>query len=192
MLKILLIRTGDTEYKCQGRIQGTLDVPLSEDGRQHIERLIESLREQTIDALYYAPCRATQQSAEILAERLNIKSKKIDSLHNLDHGLWQGMLIEEVKVKQPKVYKQWQENPESVCPPNGETLQQARERLQPALVKLAKKHKEGTVAILVPEPLMSLLHCMLLHESISGLWQVHCENSPPWELIELPAEVVSS
>ncbi len=191
MLKILLIRTGNTEYECQGRIQGTLDVPLSEDGRQHIEHLVESLRDQPIDVLYFAPCRASQQCAEILTEQLNIKSKKVDSLHNLDHGLWQGMLLEDVKVKQPKVYRQWQEPPETVCPPNGETLGQARERMQQALAKLAKKHKQETVAILVPEPLTSLLHCMLLHETVGGLWRVDSEASPPWELIEMPAEVVS-
>ncbi len=191
MLKILLIRTGNTEYECQGRIQGTLDVPLSEDGRQHIEHLVESLRDQPIDVLYFAPCRASQQCAQILTEQLDIKSKKVDLLHNLDHGLWQGMLLEDVKVKQPKVYRQWQEHPETVCPPNGETLGQARERMQQALAKLAKKHKQETVAILVPEPLTSLLHCMLLHETVGGLWRVDSEESPPWELIEMPAEVVS-
>lgn len=191
MLKILLIRTGNTEYECQGRIQGTLDVPLSEDGRRQIEQLVESLHDQPVDALYYAPCRASQQSAEILADQLNMKSKKVDSLHNLDHGLWQGMLLEDVKVKQPKVYRQWQEHPETVCPPNGETLGQAQERMQQALAKLAKKHKVGTVAILVPEPLTSLLHCMLLQETVGSLWRTDGEKGPPWELIEMPAEVAS-
>ncbi len=191
MLKILLIRTGTTEYECQGRIQGTLDVPLSDEGQQQIEALVEPLHAQPIDMLYYAPCRATQQSAEILSEKLGFKTKKIDTLHNLDHGLWQGMLLEDVKVKQPKVYRQWQEHPETVCPPNGESLKQARERLLQTLTKLAKKHKEGTVGILVPEPLASLLHCLLLHEAVGGLWRVNGNKGTPWELIEMPAEVLS-
>ena len=38
MLTILLVRSGLTEYDCQGRIQGTLDVPLSGEGRQQVER----------------------------------------------------------------------------------------------------------------------------------------------------------
>lgn len=192
MLKILLIRTGRTEYECQGRIQGTLDVPLSEDGQQQIEDLAEALHDQQIELLYYAPCRATQQSAEILTEKLGIKAKKLESIRNLDHGLWQGMLLEDVKTKQPKVYRQWVEHPETVCPPNGETLKQARERLQQSLAKLAKKHKEGTVGILMPEPLASVLHCLLLHEAVGGLWRVNGDKGPPWELIEMPAEVLSS
>ena len=36
MLTILLIRSGQTEYDSQGRIQGTLDVPLSEEGRREV------------------------------------------------------------------------------------------------------------------------------------------------------------
>lgn len=192
MLKILLIRTGSTEYECQGRIQGTLDVPLSEGGHQQVAELVESLRDQPIEMLYYAPCRATQQSADILTDKLDIKAKKLDTLHNLDLGLWQGMLMDDVKTKQPKVYRQWQEHPETVCPPDGETLKEARERLQQSLTKMAKKHKEGTVGILVPEPLASLLHCLLMHETVGGLWRVNGDKGPPWELIDLPAEVLTT
>ena len=191
MLKIVLIRTGYTEYECQGRIQGTLDVPLSEDGRKQVEAITESIRDQSIVALYCGPCRASQQSAEIINEKLGIKTKKIDSFQNLDHGLWQGMLIEEVKTKQPKVYKQWQEHPESVCPPNGETVQQVRERVQSALAKLAKKHRDGAVGVLVPDPLYSVLHSMLLQESVSDLWGTVNGSGPAWELLEMPTEVVS-
>ena len=191
MLKILLIRSGNTEYECQGRIQGTLDVPLSEDGRKQVEELAESLGDQSIDLLYFGPCRCAQQSTEIISDKLGTKTKKLDALQNLDHGLWQGMLIEEVKTKQPKVYKQWQERPESVCPPNGETVQQVRERIQAALAKLAKKHKDGTIGILVAEPLMSVIHSMLAQETVGDMWGVDGESSPAWELLEMPAEVVA-
>ena len=83
--------------------------------------------------------------------------KTLDKLQNLDHGLWQGMLVSDVKTKQPKVYRQWQEQPETVCPPQGETLCTAKQRVQAALAKLLKKHKaDGLVAIVVPEPLASV------------------------------------
>ena len=191
MLSILLIRSGATEYEGQGRVQGTLDVPLSEDGRQQIEQVAEQLGDRTIDALYAGPCRATQQSANILAKRLQMKTKTVDKLANLNHGLWQGMLIEDVKVKQPKVYRQWQEHPETVCPPDGESLTAARDRLQQALAKIAKKHKSGTVAVVVSEPLTSLVRNVLRDDALGDLWRVEGEILPQWEQIEVPAEVVS-
>ena len=55
MVKLLIIRTGETEYECQGRVQGTLNIPLSEDGRLQIERLAEQLHDQQIDAAMRGP-----------------------------------------------------------------------------------------------------------------------------------------
>ena len=70
------------------------------------------------------------QTAEVIAKALGIKLKKIERLQNLNQGLWQGMLVEDVRHKQPKVYRQWQEQPENVCPPEGEMLSQADERVR--------------------------------------------------------------
>ena len=58
-------------------------------------------------------CRSAQETAELIGRGLKLKPKALERLQNLDHGLWQGMRIDEVKHKQPKVYKQWQEHPEN-------------------------------------------------------------------------------
>ena len=104
MLTILLIRSGVTEFDSQGRIQGTLDVPLCDEGRRQAETTAQELasRASSVAALYAGPCLSAQQTAEILGDRLNLKLKTIKSLHNLDQGLWQGMLFEDVKAKQPR------------------------------------------------------------------------------------------
>lgn len=163
MLTILLIRSGITEFDCQGRIQGTLDVPLCEDGRRQAVTIAEDLidRSASISALYAGPCLSAQQTAEIIGQRLKLKYKTIDSLHNLDQGLWQGMLFEDVKTKQPKVYRQWQTAPDTVCPPEGETIHDAAERVKKALSKLTKKHKSGTIALVVSPQLASVLRSLL-------------------------------
>src|SRR4051812_23553375 len=117
MVHLVLVRPGATDYDQQGRIQGTLDIPLSESGRQEVARAADELRDQKIEAIYAAPCLAAQDTAEAVAAPLELKVKKLDKLHNLNLGLWQGMLLEDVKHKQPKVYRLWQEHPETVCPP---------------------------------------------------------------------------
>ncbi len=185
MLKVILIRTGSTEYENQGRVKGTLNIPLNEDGRCQMEQVAEQLRDESIDALYTGPCDASQQSAQILATRLDLKPKTLEKLSNLDHGLWQGMLIQDVKSKQPKVYRQWQEHPETVCPPDGERLQDAQGRLQKVLAKLVKKHKSGTLALIAPEPLASLIRQMLCDQPLGDLWEVTNADEPLWERISV-------
>jgi len=93
------------------------------------------------------------------------------------------MLIEEVKQKQPRVYRQWQEQPESVCPPQGETIDHARERVAAGMAKLLKKHKDGVVGLVVPEPLASLVREYLCHEELGDLWQANCEHGR-WMVID--------
>ena len=138
MVQFVLIRPGSTEFDEQGRIQGTLDIPLSEQGQAEVQQAITGLRELGLSIVYAFSAQATWQTASTIADALNIKAKKLDALQNVNQGLWQGMLFEEVKRKNPKVFRQLQENPEMVCPPEGETIGDARERVDAALEKLRK------------------------------------------------------
>jgi probable phosphoglycerate mutase len=186
MVQLLLIRAGTTEYDQQGRVQGTLNIPLCEDGRQEVESMVDEIRGQPIAAIYTGPSQSAEQTAASLGNALDLRAKTIDKFENLDHGLWQGMLVADVKAKQPKVYRQWQEQPENVCPPQGETLGSAKQRVSAALAKLLKKHKsDGLFAIVVPEPLASVIRHVICHEDWGDLWQ-SATTSPHWQLIEVP------
>ena len=44
MIQIVLIRPGSTDYDEQGRIQGTLDIPLSLEASDTVRRLGDELR----------------------------------------------------------------------------------------------------------------------------------------------------
>lgn len=190
MLKIVLVRPGATEYDQQGRIQGTLDIPLCEDGRKQVEEAVAQMADLNAVALYAAPCEAARQTAALVGEKLGLKAKTLDKLRNLDHGLWQGMLVEEVKTKQPKVYRQWQEQPETVCPPQGETVPAAKTRVAEALKKLVKKHREGAVVVVAPEPMGSLLRHVMHHDELTNLWKTP-ESCGAWESIDVPEELVA-
>ena len=106
-------------------------------------------------------------------------------MRNLDRGLWHGKLIDELKDSQPKVYRQWQEAPETVCPPGGETLDDARKRLLKVIKKIRKK--QGTVVVVAPEPVASLLRSELDHGDIGDLWQAECRCGE-WQEIEVGVE----
>lgn len=193
MRHLVLVHTCTTEYDKQGRIQGTLDVPLSEDGKQQAADIAEELSALNPSALYSAPGQASQQTAEVLAGRLSLKRRVLDKLSNVDQGLWQGMLVDDVKTKQPKVFRKWIEYPESVCPPEGETIAHARERVAEVLTKLGKKQKADTTLVLVaPYPLACIIRQVLSGADLGDLW--HAGNhAGRWEKFELdkPAEVVA-
>ena len=191
MTQIVLIRPGLTDYDRSGRIQGTLDIPLTSDGREQVARLIDGLRGQPLEAIYTAPCRAAVETATLIASALDVRLKQLDKMRNLDCGLWQGMQIEEVRRRQPKAFKQWLEHPEMVSPPEGETPGEAEDRIASSLDKLCRKHKGEMIAIVVPEPLASIVRSRLLDTDLTEFWgnRLACGS---WEILELPALATAS
>jgi probable phosphoglycerate mutase len=187
MNRVVLVRPGTTDYDEQRRIKGNLDIPLNPFGTDQVARTANELAGQGIQAIYSAPCRAAEETARLLGHTLGVKAKSVENLRNLDHGLWQGKLIEEVKATQRKVYRQWQEQPETVCPPGGEMLDAARQRVHGALDKILRKHKSEVIAVVVPEPLASLARCYLSRGCLGDLWEAET-TCGCWEVIDVVPE----
>jgi len=187
MVQVLVIRAGSTEFDEQGRIKGTLDIPLSEAGQEQVVRLVAELRKTAIDHVYASPCRSAQETASTLAADHKLKFKTVDELQNLDHGLWHGKLIDEVRVSQPKVFRQLQDHPETVCPPQGEPVGVAVERVRLLISRLIRKHKSGTVAIVVPEPVATFVRVALSDVDLGDLWKAECTGGG-WQMIDVQPE----
>jgi probable phosphoglycerate mutase len=185
MVNIILIRPGSTDYDEQRRIQGTLNVPLNDQGNAEVAHLIEGLRDLKLEAVYTSGCQPALATAEAIAKAFDVKCRKLDRMHNLDHGLWQGMLIDEVRLKQPKVYRQWQENPQCICPPGGEMLAQAAARVRATVGKLLKRHKDGVIGLVVPEPLASLVRCLFHHDELGDLWKKASSEHGSWQALDV-------
>ncbi|HIF32547.1 MAG: histidine phosphatase family protein [Pirellulaceae bacterium] len=184
MLRIILVRPGSTQFDEQGRIKGSLSIPLSTVGRGQVDKAVGELSAEDIEAVYCSPCESARQTADLLAGERRVKPKVIEKLSNLDHGLWHGKLIADVRRQQPRVYKSCREHPEEVCPPEGESMCEARSRVGKALSRILRRHKEGTLALVVPEPMASVVRCILLQSDLPDLWKAECDTGS-WELIEV-------
>src|SRR5688572_17420095 len=157
MSRVVLVRPGATDFDDQGRMKGCLDMPLSECGRQQVQRITAELADLELDEILSAPCESALETAYQLAQGRGIKVKVVECFRNLDHGLWHGKLIEEVRRTQPKVYKQGQESPGNLCPPGGETIEQAKARVKKAIKKISKRTGGDVIALVIPDPLASIV-----------------------------------
>ncbi|NLE61398.1 MAG: histidine phosphatase family protein [Planctomycetes bacterium] len=163
MSLVAIIRPGLTEFDEQDRIQGSLDLPLSEQGEAQMTQIVEQLRGQGIEQIYTSPTDPARITAQRVGEALGVPVKEIEGLENVDHGLWQGLCVDEIKRKQPKVFKQWQDSPGSVCPPEGETCEDAFVRACKGLRKPLKK--KGAFAVVSAEPMASLIEAVVRGEA---------------------------
>ncbi|SRR6056297_530226 len=191
MLRIVLVRPGATEFDEQKRIKGSLDMPLSDHGREQAVRTSKELERVQIRGIYTAPCESAQQTAKVLAEGRRVKTKVIDCFRNVDHGLWHGKLIDEVRRQLPRVYREGQEAPQNICPPCGETIEDAKDRVAGALRKISRKYRDGAIALVIPDPLASIVRSLLSGEELRDLWKSETDSGT-WELVDANGTVTSA
>jgi len=159
MSEVILIRPGCTDFDEQHRIQGMLDLPLNHRGEVQVDSLVEELQDLNLEVIYTSSCEPARSTAETIGKSLGIPVKESEGLRNFDQGLWQGLRMDDIRRKYPKVFKQWQESPETICPPEGETVREAVERIRKSLQKpIKKKSRFGVVA---SEPLATLIGCIV-------------------------------
>ncbi|WP_165249201.1 histidine phosphatase family protein [Paludisphaera soli] len=190
--QVLLIRPGATLYDEQNRVQGVLDIPLSDQGRIEVARLADNLAARQehgrLSALYCGPGESVVRTAEIVGKALGLRPKRIDDFRNLDQGLWQGLQIEEIRRRNVKLFRQWIDDPRTIRPPQGETIEEAMERIRGAFRPLFRRHPEEAFGLVAGEPIGRLIAGYLKRTP-----RVQLDEFLPccgFERIEVPAELL--
>ena len=184
MVRFLLIEPGATDFDDQGRMKGSMDMPLSHSGHAQVQEASRQLAFLRCDRVYSAPCQSARETAEVIAQTCGGGRVKVsDCLRNIDHGLWHGKRIDEVRTQLPKIYRTGQDHPDHICPPGGETVEEARCRVLKMIQKLKKKYRTGTVALVVPDPLASVVRSLLAGNMMGDLWKSETDAAI-WEIIE--------
>lgn len=192
MAKFYVMRTGQTTWEEQSRIESTAGAPLTEQGAMQVRDAARELTDHGIKAVFACTTgQAESQTAQLVADALSVKVRGNGMLHELDYGLWQGLTRGEIKRSQPRAYRQWTKAPASVRPPEGETLQEAQERLKSALRDITKRHRNGTALLVLRPVLMGLLRCLSEDQSIDALWQ-HVDDASTWGCYEVDLSVLGA
>jgi probable phosphoglycerate mutase len=170
---IYILQSGRTEWSDVGRFESTVGVPLTEAGAAAVREILEELRGRGIAAVYSSSEPAECQTAQI--------AKRVcrEELRDVDYGLWQGLLVEEVRHRYAKAYRQWREAPADGRPPGGESFAEAQERLAEVVGRIAKRHKDKSGLLVLKPIAAALLKCRLAGQDLSTIWQ-HVEWPAAW------------
>ena len=153
-MHVLLIHAGPTPWDIDNRVTGAQNLPLAPDALGPIGSVIESYQQFIPDAIFCArDNEACQQTAKMIADRTGQRIRYEDAFAEMKLGLWQGLTRDQIRHRYPSVIQQWQDNPQQVLPPEGESLVMVVDRLYPALIKLHRKY-QGKKVILVVRPLV--------------------------------------
>ena len=173
MNKIILIQTGENIWNSEMRLDSLSGAPLSELGIKQISDIAEPINAQEPAVIYTSTGEAEIQTAKLIDNLHNIKIKTDPRLDGIDYGLWQGLTVDEIKRRQPSLYKQWQDSPASVRPPGGETLEEAAARIQECFAEVARKEKKvNTVGFIFRPIVFAICRLELEQRSLDDLWEM--------------------
>ena len=139
-----LLRHG--EPSVFGRINGRLPgVGLSAKGRAEIAMVAGRLAEEKIDAIYASPLQRTQETAEILADRLTLPVQYREDFIELDFGEWTGLTADQ--IRQDERWQIWSSCRSIAAIPGGESWRQVQDRVVHALLDLRGLHPNDSVVV---------------------------------------------
>ncbi|MCM2532699.1 histidine phosphatase family protein [Neobacillus pocheonensis] len=130
-MKIVLVRHGETNENAAHCYLGHFDAELNDNGRKQLSLFTEKLKQVTpIDSpsLYSSDLSRAMESAQIIGGEIQLRPVSEFPLRELNFGDWEGKTYDDIFLQDQKHLEMWIQDPFTVAPPNGETLQQLGKR----------------------------------------------------------------
>jgi broad specificity phosphatase PhoE len=169
-MRLLLAPHAETDWNAKDRFQGHTDTSLSERGRWQAQILQEHLAEEPLQAIVASDLRRALETAEILALPHGLCVQAESRLRELHFGDWEGRTYAEVQASAADALADWQNDPLTASPPNGERLIDLQHRLQGFLRDLTDVAPTATVLLVAHRGSLRVLLCLLLARPVEKHW----------------------
>lgn len=184
MTRVLLISAAPTPWDAEGRLGGNPMLPLSTDGEIALRNRLSSVTDP-VSAIYtFTNNLACEQAAKLIAQRFKLRVHDSEFLEPISMGLWQGLTRDELRFRFPRIFPQWEENPLSVNPPEGESLEAAADRFRKGVRKILKRNRGETPALVLRPVSLQIVAGILRGEDLPTII-THLHETPPMETIDV-------
>lgn len=145
--KVFLIRHGETDYNRDGRLQGAMPVPLNDHGRLQAQALGLHLKRHSIDAIYTSPLPRAYETAELMAQILNVPLLDDTRLQEIGFGQFEGLPYTKIKVQYANEYRMWNSGDMLYAVPGGEARRSVQLRMTEAWDDVTTRNDFETIAL---------------------------------------------
>jgi broad specificity phosphatase PhoE len=179
--RLIVARHGQTEWNLQRRYQGTIDIPLTDLGRQQALALGKSLHAVPLKAIYSSPLSRAIETAEIIGNPRGLSLTHDENLREGSFGSNEGRTIPEVwEESAPKLhYLSQLHGPARLDHKLIHDQEGDREviaRMKSALESIGARHRGNVLVISHGGAIRLLLH----HLTGIDYWNLYIENAKPY------------
>ena len=106
-MTLVLWRHGQTDYNLEGRIQGRVDIPLNDIGRDQAASAAPDLVALNPAAIFSSPLERARQTAEVLASAIGLGVHVDNRLAERSFGRWEGLSRAQIEERWPEQFDVW-------------------------------------------------------------------------------------
>jgi broad specificity phosphatase PhoE len=162
VLTLVLTRHGATDRSNPEQHLGQrIDIPLSEAGRSAAQALARRLEGVRFDRIVVSPLRRAQETAALVAPGARIETD--GRLAEMDYGEWEGLTYERIRERDADRRAAWEEDPETIACPGGESGADVAGRVRSLLADLAGRPKRSVVLAVAHSTTNRVLLAVALH-----------------------------
>lgn len=151
------------------------DEPISQKGHEEARKLWAYLRDKEIGPIYVSGYQRTRQTIEYVSEQYGIEPVIDERLNEIDNGCFDGMSVEEIQKQYPAVWKAFHERSTDFRFPEGETGEEARQRIADFLEDKRQLHANQNIVAVSHEGLIRLTACHVLGLPVYSRWNFHVD-----------------
>ncbi len=125
---LYVIRHGETEWNATYKVQGSVDVPLNENGISLAGKLADDLKDVRFDLAYTSPLLRARQTAEIVLAGRDVPLLVEPRLTEIDFGELEGTCVKRDKNDTTHPFYAFFNDAFHFCAPGGESISQVCQR----------------------------------------------------------------
>ena len=98
MIRLYLIRHGETDWNTIRRFQGWTDIELNEKGLRQAELLGKRFENIPVDEVYASPLKRAVKTALPVAKAAGVELKTCEHFKEINFGAWEGKTRDEGSI----------------------------------------------------------------------------------------------
>jgi broad specificity phosphatase PhoE len=145
MALVILVRHGQTDENVSGKISGQGPAPLNVRGREQAALAAAVLMPLGVTHLFSSPVARARQTADILAQHLQMHIEEVTDLREVDYGEWEGKFFHD--IRQHPIAQQVFHDPIQAVFPHGESLPAVQQRGVQVIEGLRCQQPQGVITL---------------------------------------------
>lgn len=176
IMKLYLVRHGETQWNKEHILQGQLDSPLTEKGTGGAVKIRESLKDIEFTRVYTSHQKRAMATADIILEGRTDTTYIVEpDIAEMSYGEWQGKTMEEIcsTPESEQDYLNYFKKPENFVPvEGGEGFDDVIKRAELFIDRLRNEHEDDDVILAVSHGVfIKALFVMIRNLEISKFWE---------------------